>query len=240
MFTAGPDCTYLLARHRHPNDTFAVTLTGTDVNIYTNGTVYSLTKQGTHFKVNGQYVNLPYTVDREVTVSIVSYHSRRYIHVDLASGLHLYYDNGIVQLTVSGFYSHQMAGLCGNADYSWTADNEMIMSDMSVASSPQSFVESWNIGSEKCSSLSNVRNMSNADVALDVCVKFFKQMAEVQTGVAGHTHFQNACMFDAKLGRGHKPSVQAYVLAANTAGVVVDGRIRWHSNRVSVEYIVIF
>lgn len=224
IYDAAPNCTYVLARHRHPDDTFAVTLTGADVNIYTDGMVYSLTEQGTAFKVNGRYVNLPYKVHHEVAVSVVPYLDLRYVLVDLASGLRLFYYDGIVQLIVSGFYGHQMAGLCGNADYAYgrTEDNEMMMPDMNVANSSQSFVKSWNIGSENCGSLSSIRDVSSANVSLNVCLQFFKRMAEAQIDVPGHIHFRNACNLDAELGIGHDPSLHAYIMAAHTAGAVVD------------------
>lgn len=225
MFNAGSDCTYVLVRHRHPNDTFAVSLSGTNITIYSNGTVYSLSGDGTRFRVNSQAMLLPYTVDYEVSVKTVTVHNQQYIHFALASGVHLLYNNGNVQLTVSGFYSNQMAGLCGNADYNSADEDEMIMPDMRVASNSRSFGESWEIGPEKCMQRFDVKNVSSTDEAVDVCTQFFMQVAEAQNVVTGHAHFYNACVYDVTLGKGHQPSVYAYVVAAHAANMGIDGTV---------------
>lgn len=223
--TLNPECEYVLARHRHVNDTFAVTRKGKDVNVYIDGTIYTLTEDHTKFKENKTFKALPYKQKHVIHVREVETNGHKYVRLSAWAGVDIYYSGGDIQLAVNGFFINQTAGLCGNANYDSSYEDEMVLPNITkVASSVDEFTHGWSQCCEKPSRdipLPTACAPNQSDY--EVCDRFFwgaLTEAHVHVGVYA---FYNACLYDVQFCHNPLPSIQAYIRAAHAKQIDVSG-----------------
>lgn len=221
-------CEYVLVRHFHENDTFAVTIRNKDVTVYFNGTRYTLKKDST-LLVNGVQVDLPYKVKHVMNVRKVMKNNKLYIHLSAWAGVDIFYYKGKVQLAVNGFYMTQTAGLCSNANYSAILADELVMPDFNVAQNTKEFVNSWKVDDDCNDDQGQPRHIAiTAEEAeckgsSSVCCKEFRKLSEAEFFVQSRP-FLEACLKDVKRGgdSAKKSSIDAYILAASAKQIDLD------------------
>ena len=218
-----PNCEYVLARHRHINDTFAVTKKGNDVTVYINGTRYTLTGT-TEVKVNDVPKQLPYKEKHVIYVRQVERNGYKYIRLSAWAGVDIYYSDGDIQLAVNGFYINQTAGLCGNANYNSQLEDELVLPDIKrSALSVQEFTRSW---SQCCSQPIEVPQPSQCTpnpTDYSLCnLYFWEILTEAHFHVAPY-QFYNACLSDVQSCLSPLPSIRAYIQAAHAKEIALSG-----------------
>jgi hypothetical protein len=214
-----PSCEYVLARHRHENDTFAVTQNGQNVNVYINGTKYTLTTDYTKFKLDDRFRELPYKDKHVIHVRKVEFNDHEYIRLSAWAGVDIYYSHGDIQLAVNGFYMNQIAGLCGNANYK-SEDDMMLPEMMHFAETEEQMASGWKLAKSCVSAQipkppSPTFNCSKRENYLDMCdLFFFHQSSDAHFHVE-LVHFYNVCVEEAESCRTPLPSIRAYMRAAH-------------------------
>ena len=217
-----PTCEYILARHRHENNTFAVTRKGKEVMVYINGTTYTLTPEYTMFEVDDVATSLPYKQKHVIQVRRVTKDGHRYIRLSAWAGVDIWYSGGDIQLAVNGFYMNQMAGLCGNANYE--TEDDMMVPDMTVAKTEEDMASKWGLSCDTLP-MPPARSSSECDTTYSVktCDLFLSDMlsaAHYHVGVAG---FYNACLHDVSCCRSPFCSIRAYLTAAHAKQIDIEG-----------------
>jgi hypothetical protein len=219
---------YVLARHRHLNDTFAVTKKGKEVMVYINDTIYTLTPRvgvnGEHIvKVNNANEVLPYKEKHVIYVRQVERNGSEYIRLSAWAGVDIYYSDGDIQLAVNGFYINQTAGLCGNANYNSDLEDELHLPVINKSPlSVQEFTRSW---SQHCTEPSEVAPKPPCEpneTDYEICdVILREQLAEAHFHVAVY-NFYNACISDVQSCLSPLPSIRAYIRAAHAKEISVS------------------
>ena len=244
-YNLSPSCEYVLARHRHLNDTFAITIHDTVVKVYINGNVYELTPDSTQLKVDGVWKSLPYTLQHVVDVRTVTHGTQRYVYFNAFAGLDVYYNRGDFVISIDRLYSNQVAGLCGNANSTGTYDDEMRTPSWKLAPSLEAFTQSWIVPKSQCTkepALVRTPVTITPTVmpdTLQFCTKLFNEVLADGYHVVNITPFYDACVHEKSLGREVKPVVKAYVLAAKMETVSIYGQIIKEYYRL-IAYSVLF
>ena len=210
-----PGCEYVLARHRHDNDTFAVTRKGKDVMVYINGTTYTLTPDYTKFKVNNWFTMLPYKEKHVIHVRKVEIDGHQYTRLSAWAGVDIYYSHGDIQLAVNGFYMNQTAGLCGNANYK-SEDDMMLPELMKFAKTENEMASKWEVACDRVQTPipSPTHNCSERESNLELCDLFSNWSSDAHFYV-GLAYFYNVCVEEAQSCRTPLPSIRAYLTAAH-------------------------
>ncbi|XP_065834691.1 uncharacterized protein [Oscarella lobularis] len=227
----GDNCEYVLARDRHLNDTFAVTIKNTIMNniknkeliVYVNDTMYTLTMDGTQFKIFDREVMLPYKEKHVIHVRKVAMNNDIYVRMTLWAGIDVYYSRDDVLLYVNGFYMNRLAGLCGNGNYNDKDDWQL--QDMEITKDLKVFVNDWRINCPIHEELF-VCDSYLADAVLtpptmydpcngeEICKRFFEDKFANVSYLYPVTHYYDVCRRDVACGLSPLPSVRAYMKAA--------------------------
>ena len=214
---------YVLARHCHPNNTFAVTIQGKDVKVYINGTTYTLKEDHT-LLVDGTSVDLPYKVKHVMHVRKVVKNNREYVHLSAWAGVDIFFLKGKLQLAVNGYYMNQTCGLCGNANYNPT--DELMKPDGSLPVKVKGFINSWQVkkGTGSSEPLREISLNSDAQECRGTseCCTQFKKLSEAEFFVPSRP-FLEACLKDLYRSdnEGVQSSIEAYILAASAKQIDV-------------------
>lgn len=225
-YKLSPECEYVLARHRHLNDTFGITILDKAVKVFINGTVYELRPDSTQLKVNNQWKALPYQVKHVVKVQKVRNDNEQYIYLRAFAGIEIYYNMGDVVISVDRFYSSQTAGLCGNSNSVGTYVDEIRLPSLQMAQSLEDFTESWILANSECKSHPKNELFPSVDPeAVKQCSKLFDEVLAEAKDVVPLGPFYNACIHEVSLKRDPMPIVKAYVLAAKTQSLSLKGEI---------------
>eukprot|EP00118_Oscarella_pearsei_P024415 m.306011 g.306011 ORF g.306011 m.306011 type:complete len:1615 (+) comp40899_c0_seq1:1245-6089(+) len=218
-----PEIEYVLARHRHPNDTFAVTRKGKNIYVYLNETVYTLTPEGTHFRIETAMVSLPYKVHRTIYVRKVSHNGLEYVRLSAFSGIDILYNADDVTISISRFFRNQTAGLCGNSNANGTKIDELELPNYQIIEDVLEFVQSWEVRSTKTSTVPLKQICPQTTVeAVEKCQELF--FISMKTGHASidFKPYYNACLCDVSRGKDLEPSLRAYIKAAFIHGSSLD------------------
>lgn len=221
-----PQCEYVLVRHRNESDNFAVVVkdSGKVLDIYINETKYTLTPWG--LAVNGDKTPMPYQIKHEIHIREVSVGSHKFIRLSAWLGVDIYFNGHGIHLSINGFYMSQTAGLCGNANYISSKEDELQTPNCEVVETIEQFVQSWKLDG-KCSpgSLTPYPPFSEAVVtaAEKTCNPLFTEAVAEAHSVITFTHYLTACIHDVSAGRGPVPSLRAYIMAAASSQVAVEG-----------------
>ncbi|XP_043935288.1 alpha-tectorin-like [Protopterus annectens] len=124
-----------------------------EVNVYNHHIVISMKYRG-KVQVDGLIVNLPVALE---CGTILIYHSGSSAVIETDFGLIVSYDwYHLVSVKISGTYSGQLCGLCGN--FNWDINDEFITPSGYVTESPLHFGNSWQdqtVGSHYLTCLEN-------------------------------------------------------------------------------------
>ena len=224
-YQLNPACEYVLARHRHENDTFAITRKGDNVMVYINGTKYTLTPDYTKFKVDDWFRWLPYKEKHVIHVREVEIDGHPYIRLSAWAGVDIYYYHGDIQLAVNGFYMNQTAGLCGNANYK--EDDDMMLPElMKFAETESKMASEWAVACHSVQTPTRDYDCSEKNSNLAKCDLFFLGCAFEAHFSVGLAHFYNACLEEASSCRSPLPSLNAYLRAAHAKQISISCMFR--------------
>ncbi|KAM6967545.1 IgGFc-binding protein-like [Aplochiton taeniatus] len=182
--------------------------------------------------VNGQYVNLPFSVmGGQLSVFRQGYFGV----VNTVSGVSLSFNwNSHVTLTLPSSYAAQVAGLCGN--YNGQNSDDLQLPDHTPAKNPSAFGDSWKVGGNTgCSSDCPGGKCPKCSPALELSYKG-RQYCGLMADKAGpfrqcHVKvspdtFVEDCVFDLCAYDGHSSalcnSLTTYATACQNADAVVD------------------
>lgn len=221
-----PQCEYILVRHRNASDNFAVVVrdNGKELDVYINGTKYTLTGWG--LVVNGKQASMPYKQKHEIHIREVKVGSHKYIRLSAWLGVDIYFSGEGIHLSINGFYMNQTAGLCGNANYNSSKPDELQTPQCKVVETIQDFVESWALNGA-CTPESPTPTPPFDEETLlkaaDRCVPLFSEAVAEAHSIVSFNLYLNACIHDVSTGRSEAASLRAYIMAAASSQVAVQG-----------------
>ena len=215
-----PDCEYVLVCHRNETDNFAVTINkaGTVLNVYINGTEYTLSSDG--LMVNNAIEKMPYKQKHTMQIRQVMVDGKTYTRLSAWAGIDIYYrSEGQVHLSVNGYYMGQTAGLCNNAHYDRSKMNEL-EKPCGTTQSVDEFVSSW-LMSKSCSqSMSRTESVSQT-VAEEECAPVFMDAFKEAHPVLNYEPYLKGCMYDVVHGHSADSSFYTYIMAAASKQVAI-------------------
>ena len=194
--------------------------------MYINQTKYTLTQNQPGLIVDNEQEQLPYKVKHVINVRKVQYNNQKYVRLTAWAGVDILYNEGDIQLSINGFFMNQTAGLCGNANYNGSVDDEMRGPDFRLAEDVTDFVQMWDMNGGTCKSKPRtIPDTTANEESREVCDLYFD---EVLSDVHSHidpTPFYNACLLDVSRGGSTSAlnSIRAYYMAAQSKSIDVDG-----------------
>ena len=211
-----------MVRHRNESDNFAVLARngGEHLDVYINGTKYTLTSW--YLEINDIKTQMPYKVKHEIQIREVTVGSHKFIRLSAWVGLDIYFNGHGVHLSINGFYMNQTAGLCGNANGNGSREDEMVTPACQVVESVQDFVKSWAVGNSCLPSSMTEPPFAEGTLieAKSSCDLLFTNAHSV----IDYTPYLNACIHDVSSGHNPIQSLRAYIMAAASSQVAVEGK----------------